>query len=403
MKLNDQAAKPALPESAFLPVETLSARRNVKWSQYEPDVLPSFVAEMDFAVAEPIQRAIERIVREQDYGYPKRKGFERPENEMAAAYARRVERLYGWAIDPADVFPVADLVQATFAIVQAFSEEGDGVILQVPAYSPFFEAIRATRRRVVEHRMRDEGTRYGLDMDELAKLAKTARVLTICNPQNPTGRVFTRAELEAMARIAIENDLVIMADEIHSDLVYPGSRHIPIASLGPEVAARTITTNSPTKGFNIPGLRCAVMHFGGAALKERFTKRIARKTLGQVNVFGMDAAVAAWTEGQPWLDGVVAHLERARDRVMAVLAKEMPAIRCHAPEASYLAWLDCRGLNLNTTAGSFFLENARVGFSAGEGFGSDGEQFVRLNFATSNAILEQILERMAGATRRLAA
>jgi len=390
-------------ESLFLSKEQLLARRNVKWSRHGADVIPSFIAEMDFRVAEPIQRAIERIVSEQDYGYPSRKGFERGDRAVPAAFAARMSRLYGWEISADDATPLADLIQATFALVQAFSDEGDNVLLHVPAYAPFFAAVRTTRRRVVELRLRDDGTGYRADMDELAASAKSARLLMLCNPQNPTGRVFTRDELEAMGRIAVENDLIIIADEVHSDLVYPGRRHIPMASLGPEIAARTVTISSATKAFNIPGLRCAVMHFGTPALRERFEARIARGTLGQANAFGIDATVAAWTEGQSWLDAVLAHLERARDMAMARLGADMPAIRCHAPEASYLAWLDCSALDLGTPAAAFFLDKARVALGAGEDFMADGAPFVRLNFATSDEILNEMLDRMAMAVRRRAA
>jgi cystathionine beta-lyase len=222
----------------------------------------------------------------------------------------------------------------------------------------------------------------------------------LCNPQNPTGRVFSRDELLALGRFAIEHDLIVISDEIHSDLVYPGQQHIPFASLGPDIAGRTVTLNSATKSFNIPGLRCALIAFGTEALRDRFHKRIPANLTGSANIVGADATVAAWEECQPWLDAVMDHLLKARNRVKDVLAAEAPEIQLHAPEATYLAWLDCRKLGLSTSAFQFFLNKARIGFSAGETFDPDCTQYVRFNFATSMPILDEILERVVSATRQ---
>jgi cysteine-S-conjugate beta-lyase len=377
----------------------LQGRRNTKWNQYESDVLPAFVAEMDFAVAAPIQAAIERIVRDGDYGYPQRDG-KRVEAAAASAFAARMKTLFGWDVSPDLVMPLSDLVQGTYAQILAFSDPGDGVILQTPNYPPFREAITTTERRLIPLPMRDDGTRHVFDLSELAPVAKDARIFILCNPQNPTGRVFGRDELAAIARFAIEHDLIVISDEIHADLVYPGHRHIPFASLGEDVAARTVTLNSPTKSFNIPGLRCAVAAFGCDELRTRFHKRIPQKMIGQCNIIGVDATVAAWTESQPWLDAVMAHLLKARDLVTQVLRAEAPEVHFQVAEATYLAWLDCSRIRHPGTSFEFFLERARIGFSAGETFDPGCEKFVRLNFATSMPILEDILDRFVRAIRQ---
>jgi cystathionine beta-lyase len=378
----------------------LQARRNAKWNQYDADVLPAFVADMDFAVAAPIQAAIERIVRDGDYGYPLRDG-QKSDRLVAAAFANRMKSRYGWELSPDLVLPLADLVQGTYAPILAFSDPGDGVVLQVPNYPPFRDAISTTERRLLTLPMRDDGTRHVFDMDELAALVdQRTRIFVLCNPQNPTGRVFSRDELLSLARFVIDHDLIVISDEIHSDLVYPGRQHIPFASLGPDIAARTVTLNSATKSFNIPGLRCAVIAFGSDDLRKRFHNRIPLRLTGQANVIGADATVAAWTEGQPWLDAVMDHLHKARNRVVDVLAAEVPEMRFHAPEATYLAWLDCRELRLSAPAFQFFLNKARLGFSAGETFDPDCPQFIRLNFATSMPILDQILDRIIVAARQ---
>ena len=378
----------------------LQARRNAKWNQYDADILPAFVADMDFSVAAPIQSAIERIVRDRDYGYALRNG-EKPDRLVAGAFAQRMKSRYGWELSPDLVLPLADLVQGTYAPVLAFSDPGDGVVLQTPNYPPFRDAISSTERELLALPMRDDGTRFAFDMKELAKLVnKRTRIFVLCNPQNPTGRVFSRDELLALGQFAIEHDLIVISDEIHSDLVFPGQQHIPFASLGPEIAARTVTLNSATKSFNIPGLRCALMAFGAEDLRHRFHKRIPQRLTGSANIVGVDATVAAWSECQPWLDAVMEHLLKARNRVKDVLAAEVPEIRLHAPEATYLAWLDCSKLGLSTPAFQFFLNNARIGFSAGETFDPGCAQFVRFNFATSMPILDDILDRFVAATRQ---
>jgi cystathionine beta-lyase len=378
----------------------LRSRRNSKWNVYGSDIIPAFVAEMDFAVAEPIQEAISRAVAAGDYGYPQYKGG-KPEPAVAEAFVARMEKRFGWKTDTALVQVVADLVQGTFAPILAFSEPGDGVILQMPAYPPFREAIATTKRELLPLTMRDDGTRHVFDLAELAgRIGPRTRILILCNPQNPTGRVFERAELSTLARLAIEHDLIVIADEIHSDLIHDGRKHIPFATLGAEVAARTVTITSATKSFNIPGLRCGVMHFGTSALRQRFAETIPSRLLGGCSGLGIDATVAAWTCCDGWLDAVLAHLTAARDRVVEVIRTELPQVRCHAPEGTYLAWLDFRELHLEMPAFQFFHDHARVALSPGENFHPDCAQFARLNFATSMPILDRILERLVDAAKK---
>jgi cystathionine beta-lyase len=386
-----------MPIEFELSEAVLRSRRGNKWHLHPADVIPAFVADMDFAVAEPIQAALARIVAEKDLGYPNREG----DSTIGAAYVRYLRRRFGIETDAALIQPVGDLVQGTFAAVLAFSEPDDGVILHVPNYPPFREAITATSRRLLPLSMHDTGTRHAFDPDEMRRLVDArTRMILLCNPQNPTGRVFSREELQAIADLALERDLIVVSDEIHCDLVYPGREHIPFMSLGPDIARRTITLNSATKSYNIPGLRCALMHFGSPELLARFRQRIPERLIGRPGVTGVDATIVAWDDAQPWLDAVLAHLDHARHHVFDVLAAEIPEIRCHLPEATYLAWLDCRALSLQSpTAFAFFLEKAKIGFSAGETFEPTATQFVRMNFATSRQLLDEILGRMIGAVR----
>jgi cystathionine beta-lyase len=385
--------------SIELSVQDMRARRGTKWTKYPSDVLPAWVADMDLAVPDEVQAAVERIITLRDYGYAAREG----EAGLAEAFQYYAKTSFSWDIDPAGVLPVGDLIQGMYSSVYAFSEPGDGVVVQTPIYPPFLDTIATTKRRLIENRLVDDGTKYAVDVDGLRNVIDdTTRLLMVPNPHNPTGRVFTRDELQVMLDLAIEHDLIVVSDEIHADLMYPGNTHIPFASLSPEAAARSITLTSATKGFNIPGLRTALMYFGSQELKERFHQRIPGRLLGSPNVIGIDATVAAWRHGQPWLREVMKILEGNRTKVTEFLAKEMPAIKYRQPEATYLAWLDCRAMNLGTSPFEFFLEKAKVGLNDGAAFGEAGVTCVRLNFGTSPKILDEILSRLAESVREVA-
>ena len=370
----------------------LRARGGGKWVRYPADVLPAFVADMDYQVAPPVQAALRRFTDTQDYGYGQMTDME----GLYAAFARWMERRHAWSPDPGLTEANSDVVQGIVAVLTAFTDPGDGVIAQTPIYPPFLTYTEKTGRRVVENPLRDAGDRFEVDLEHLERVAREARLLLLCNPHNPTGRVLERSELEAIARIAAVHDLVIVADEIHADLVYPGAAHVPMETI-PGAAERTVTLTSATKGFNIAGVRASVAHFGGAALKERFDARIAERLLGGPSRFGVAATIAAWDEGEAWLDEVMDYLDGNRRRV-AEWAGQM-GLGHHLPEATYLAWLDCRHLELpeGTTPQQHFLERARVGLSEGSDFGAPGARHVRLNFATSREILEEILGRLGRA------
>jgi cystathionine beta-lyase len=296
---------------------------------------------------------------------------------------------------------IGDVVQGIYVAVSQLSAAGEGVVVQTPIYPPFLEAVAETGRRLVENPLvcGAAGARFEIDFELLrSRIDATTRILLLCNPHNPTGRVLERRELEGLAELALAQGLVVVADEIHADLVYPGQRHVPFASLSPEVEERTVTLTSATKAFNIPGLRCALAHFGSRALQHRFLA-LPRSLRGGLGALGQAATLAAWRVGQPWLDAVLAYLAGNRHLVARFVADRLPGVGHVPPEASYLAWLDCRALRLEPTPERFFLSQAKVALSAGERFGEPGIGWVRLNFATSRAILGEILERMAKALR----
>lgn len=375
-----------------LDLRQLEQRRSEKWHTYPRDVLPAWVAEMDFPVAAPIERELARFVAASDVGYP----LGLRQSGVAEAFAERMRERFDWSIEPARVEILSEVVQGLYLALAAYSEPGDGAIVQTPIYPPFLHAVRDLERRLVENRLVPGAGELVFDLDALERaIDPGTRVLLFCNPHNPSGHVASRGELERLAALVLAHDLVVVTDEIHADLVFDGGRHIPFASLGPEIARRTVTLSSASKAFNIPGLRCAVAHFGSEALQQRFNAVTQKRFRGGLGLFGLAASTAAWRFGQPWLDEVVPHLERNRDFVQSFLAERIPAIRFYRPRATYLAWLDCAELSLPTSPASHFLQQARVALSDGRLFGSGFESHVRLNFATSRPILGEILERMA--------
>jgi cystathionine beta-lyase len=369
-------------------------RRGAKWTVFGPDAVPTWVADMDFPIAEPIKRAITDVLERDDLGYPPLDLSVR----FAEAFAERMSERYDWEPDPSGVFAVCDLIQPMLSTVATFSEPGEGVVLQTPLYYPFFDAVDDLARRRVENPLVAENGRFEMDLAGLRAIVdRETRILMLCNPHNPTGRVFERSELEGVAEVALRHDLVVVSDEVHADLVFAPHRHVPFASLAPEVAERTITLTSATKAFNIAGVNCALMHFGSEALAARHAERFHPRLLGTPSVLGLAATIAAWGEGGEWLDAVARQLDENRHRVARFLAERLPGVAYSLPEASYLAWLDCSALDLPKRPWKYFLTEAGVALHDGRKFSSTTADCVRLNYATSPAVLDEILERMASA------
>jgi len=372
--------------------EVLRARVSEKWDTYDPDVLPAWVAEMDYPLAQPIRQVLEQALDRNDLGYP----VALRDTGLREAFCERMKARFDWSLEPSRIEILTDVVQGLYGGLAAYSEPGDGAIVQTPIYRPFLSAVDELGRRLVENRLVPHEGRFAIDFDALrSAIDERTRVLMLCNPHNPTGCVFSRRELETLAEIACDADLVVLADEIHADLVYPGHEHVPFGRLGDEVAKRTVTINSATKAFNIPGLRCAVAHFGSEELQQRFVRAAPSHIRGGIGLLGIYATIAAWRHSQPWLDRVVLHLARNRALLGELVSEKLPGAIYYAPDATYLAWIDLRALALEPTAGRYFLRHGRVAVSDGPVFGSDLEGFVRINFATSKTLLTQAVERMA--------
>lgn len=379
--------------SADIDEARLRRRSGEKWRLYSADVLAAWVADMDFDVAPPIHAALAAQLGHRDLGYP----LNQRRAGLHEVFVERVAARFGWHIEPESVVVLNDVVQGIYICLQTMSEPGEGAVIQTPIYPPFLRAARETGRRGVLCPLAADVTGYTIDFDALeASLAPDVRLLLLCNPHNPTGRAFTRPELERLAELACRHDLVIVSDEIHADLVLDDRPHLPIASLDPDVASRTVTLMSASKAFNIAGLCIAFATFGSHALRQRF-ERLPSHTRGGTNTLSVAAVRAAWGESQPWLDGALAHLRANRDHVARFVREHWPDIVHFPPEATYLAWLDCRALGLEDSPHRFFLERARVALSDGAAFGAPGEGHARLNFATSRPLLDEILARMDAA------
>jgi cystathionine beta-lyase len=308
---------------------------------------------------------------------------------------------FAWNPDPARVEVLSEVVQGMYIAIEAFSEAGDGAVVQTPIYPPFLSAVADTGRRLVENPLISTGSQLDFDLDALPDLidAKT-RLFLLCNPHNPSGRVMRREELDRIATLVLEHDLILISDEIHADLLFDDRVHIPFASLGPEIEKRTVTLTSASKAFNIPGLRCAVAHFGSAELQERFNQLHPAHIRGGIGLLGIYASIAAWRWGQPWLDEVVAYLQANRDYALQAFEERIPEIQFYAPESTYLAWLDCSALDLEGSPAAHFMKHGHVALSGGRRFGDAWDQHVRLNFATSRPILTDVIDRMAKALGR---
>ena len=368
-----------------------------KWRKFDKDVLPLWVADMDFASPEPVIRALRERAEHGVYGYV----YEEP--EFFEVVADRIQKRYGWRVGPEAVVLLPGVIAGLNMAARVFASPGDGLLEQVPVYPPILRCpgnMGLTRDEAPLARRADG--RYEVDWEVFERaIHGRTRAFILCNPHNPTGRVYTREELTRMAEICARRGVAIIADEIHCDLLYAGQRHVPIASLGPEVAARTVTLMSPSKTFNLAGLKCAIAVVTDAALREKF---LATKVdlVANPNVFGFAAALAAYRDGGPWLDALMVYLEANRDYTVKYVREHFPGVVVHPPEGLYLAWLDFRQAGIpGNDPHTFFLEQARVALNDGVTFGPGGQGFARLNFGSPRAMLTEGLDRMRDAFRRL--
>jgi len=354
------------------------------------DAIPMWVADMDFESPPAVVEAVKRRVEHGVFGYPLV-----PPSFFAAAIAW-LGRRHGWPVEKKWMAMTPGIVPALNYCVRAFSRPGDPVIVQTPVYHPFYYAIENNGRRIVRNPLRFDGRRYTMDFDDLrTKIDAPGRMLILCSPHNPVGRVWTLEELEALARIAVERDLLVIADEIHHDLVFGGRRHNVFAALSPELAQQTITCIAPSKTFNIAGLTTAAVVAANPDLHKRFEDEAERSGFDLGNALGIVAFEAAYAHGEEWLEALLPYLEANVDFMERFLTERLPAVKLVRPEGTTLALLDCRGLGIAPDAlNDFFLKKARVYFSDGRIFGDEAAGFVRINFGCPRPVLREALERI---------
>lgn len=371
----------------------------VKWTGYPKDVLPMWVADMDFPAPKPILEALQKLV---DHGVL---GYELPSVRLQETVAARMDRLYGWKVKPEAIVTVTGIVSGFNVAARAFASPKKGYLMQPPVYNEFHEVknhvlipqfdaplVKSVQGNILH---------YEIDWDAFKKQAKKSNMFLLCNPHNPLGIIFSRRDLSRMAEICIENNVLILSDEIHSELLLDNKKFTPIAKLSPEIAKRTVTLIAPSKTFNVPGLFCGFAIIQDKELRERYVKVVEDLRI-HVASFGLHAAQVAFSgRCDGWLRAVLRYLKANRDFLVDYVTQNMPGVRITVPEATYLAWLDFTQLELEKSPYDFFFEKAKVALSDGAIFGEFGKGHVRLNFGTSRKILKQGLDRMHKALRSL--
>ncbi|MCI0499828.1 MAG: PatB family C-S lyase [Planctomycetales bacterium] len=363
-------------------------RRNtdsLKWSRYRhTDILPMWVADMDCQSAEPIIAALHKRVAQGVFGYS-----ETPEGATQAVIDW-IESRHRWRIEPDWIVWVQGLVSALHIVCRAFAKEGEQVLALTPVYPPFLSAPPHCSRRLVTYPLQNDRGYYTIDFNALQNmLTDKTKVLLLCSPHNPVGRLWTKDELLQLTEICMEREILLCSDEIHCDLVLePTARHIPTATLSKDVENRIITLMSPAKTFNLPGLNCGFAIIPNEKLRRQFRQN-ANGIVSHINVFGYTACQAAFTEGLPWLQGVLDYL-RGNHRLLHEAINRIPGLSMGTVQASYLAWIDVRELNMANAV--VFFEQAGVGVMDGAEFGQPG--FVRLNFACAQDTLLAAIERI---------
>ena len=375
-------------------VPDLRRAGSVKWSTF-PECIGAFIAEMDFGTAPTITQALHSAIDVGLLGYLPAAVAD----AMSEAAADWQKATYGWPVRPDQIHPMADVLKGMEVAIAHYSAPGAPVILPTPAYMPFFSVPPALGRRIIEVPLTFVDGRYAMDLDGLERSFQAGgSLLVLCNPCNPVGRVFSRAELVAISEVVARNGGRVFADEIHAPLVYPGHTHVPYASISPEAAGHTITATSASKAWNLPGLKCAQIIISNDA-DAAVWDDIGPMTSHGASNLGVIANTVAFTTGREWLDQVIAYNDQNRLALADLLAEHIPAIRYVPPEGTYIAWLDGRELGLGDRPADFFREKAGVAMTDGVACGAPGTGFMRFIFATPRPILEQAVLQMADALK----
>jgi cystathionine beta-lyase len=374
-------------------LDRLRTRTSEKWTTYPPDVLPLFVAESDFPLAEPIASALHAAIDRSDTGY-----IGDDAGAAATAFAGFAERRWGWGVDPERVSTTTDVSVVIVEALRAVIRPGDGVVVTPPVYPPFFELIPEAGGRVVEAPLaRDGEGGRALDLDAIDRaLASGARAVLLCNPHNPLGLVHSRESLAALSEAVERHGAVVVSDEIHAPLTHSDASFTPYTTVSDAARDHTISAHAASKAFNLAGLKCALFVTASDRMT-RLVRGMPAEVEERTSLFGRIATTAAFDRGDGWLDGVIASIEDNRRLLGSLLAERMPEVGYREPHASYLTWLDFTNVGWGADPAAVALERARVALNSGPAFGREGAGFVRLNIGCSPEVLTEAVDRLARA------
>ncbi|MFC5468704.1 MalY/PatB family protein [Cohnella suwonensis] len=374
-----------------------------KWDQSEKlfghaDILPLWVADMDFEAPKEVVEAIKRRADIGMYGYTFRT------QDYYDAVGGWLDRRHGWKIEQDWITSSPGVVPALSLLVLALTEPGDGIILQSPVYYPFYDVIKMNGRTVVDNALVLENGQYRIDFELLEQQAKAgAKMLLLCSPHNPGGRVWKREELERIGEICDAYGLFVVADEVHQDLVFSGHKHIPYASLSDKFAQHSATCIATSKTFNLAGLQTASVIIPNAEIRRKYNALLKTLSIHMESFFGLTAVVSSYNHGEEWLEQLLVYLEGNLDALVDYLGKHLPQVKVIRPEATYLVWLDCAAISGKPQElKKLMFDEAGVAFSEGSVFGKQGEGFLRVNLACPRSLLLEALEKFANAANAFA-
>lgn len=369
--------------------------RSVKWDSLQPifqtdDVLPMWVADMDFKAPQAVNDALIKRAEHGIYGYTV------IDNDVTDAIINWTSRRHNWKIDSDWLTFSPGVVTSLHMAIQAFTKPNDKVLIQTPVYTPFYKVIEQHEREVVKSPLILENNLYKIDFANFEdKLKQGVKAFILCSPHNPVGRVWTKDELAEMARLCLKYDVLLLSDEIHADLVFPGNHHVPIASLSEEIADNTITFMSPSKTFNLAGLQASYIITTDKVKRDKLKECLEMQGLNALNTMGNTALEAAYKHGEAWLDELVDVLNDHQNYVIEMLETHTKELKVNRSEGTYLIWVDCSGLQMDSKSlHKFMIEKAKVGLNPGANYGEEGNQFMRINIACPRSTLEDGINRI---------
>lgn len=386
--------------------DTVIERRNtcsLKWDSTirnykDEDILPMWVADMDFQIPPEVSQAIENRNRHGIYGY-----MDGNPESYGEAVADWVYKRHGWKIRNDWLVCTPGVVPALGFAIMAFTNVGDKVLIQTPVYTPFFKVVKNNGRQLVENQLVLKDGRYEIDFQDLEEKFKSGvKMMIFCSPHNPVGRVWTQDELKELGNLCIKYNVLIISDDIHSDIIYKGNKHIPISTVSPELLQNTITCIAASKTFNLAGLSTSTVIMPKEDLRAQYKNFMSNLGLHSCNILGMVAAEAAYRYGEEWLDQLINYLEGNLACLMNYFSENISKIKVIQPEGTFLVWLDCRELGMSDDElARFFLHTAKVRLNEGRSYGSGGEQFMRINIGCPRSILMEGLKRIGDSLKQI--